>query len=63
MQFYAVQIIDAVKYLHKSKMAHRDLTLKNILVDKNGYLKIIGFGVSKKFESGKLTTQSICGSL
>ena len=58
---YAVQIIDAVGFLHGKDIAHRDLKLENILVDKDGYLKIIDFGISKKFEPG-LETGTFCGT-
>ena len=63
IKFYAVQIIDSVRYLHKHGIAHRDLKLENILIDAKGYLKIIDFGVSKKFENNQLNTNTICGSM
>ena len=44
--FYAVQIIDALGYLHAHKIIHRDLKLENILIDKDGYLTLIDFGLS-----------------
>ena len=62
MKFYAVQLIDAVRHLHKNGIAHRDLKLENILINKEGYLKIIDFGISKKFEKGK-NTKTICGTV
>ena len=33
VKFYAVQIIDAIAFLHKKDIAHRDLKLENILID------------------------------
>lgn len=62
MKFYAVQLIDAVRHLHKNGIAHRDLKLENILINKEGYLKIIDFGISKKFEKGH-STKTICGTV
>jgi len=50
-----------VGFLHGKDIAHRDLKLENILVDKDGYLKIIDFGISKKFEPG-LETGTFCGT-
>jgi serine/threonine protein kinase len=50
VKFYAAQIIDAVIFLHDKDLVHRDLKLENILVDKEGYLHIIDFGISKKIE-------------
>ena len=47
------QIISAVHFLHKNRIVHRDLKLENILIDMNGYLKIIDFGLAKMLDSGK----------
>ena len=38
------QIFSAMSYLHKNHMAHRDIKLENILIDKNNQIKIIDFG-------------------
>ena len=45
--FYAAQLTIAIGYLHMKGIAHRDLKLENILLDQNGYLKIIDFGLAK----------------
>ena len=51
VKFYAIQIIDAVRYLHRKNIVHRDLKLENILIDDRGYLQIIDFGIAKRLDS------------
>jgi len=47
VKFYAAQLALAIGYLHLKDIAHRDLKLENILVDSDGYLKIIDYGLAK----------------
>lgn len=37
----------SIGYLHSQGIAHRDLKLENILLDAEGYLKIIDYGLAK----------------
>lgn len=53
VRFYASQIILTLEYLHSRKIVYRDLKLENILIDKDGYIKLIDFGLSKKLEDRK----------
>ena len=41
---FFIQIFSAMSYIHKNHMAHRDIKLENILIDKNQQIKRIDFG-------------------
>ena len=49
IKFYSVQLILGLQYLHQSSIMHRDLKLENLLLDYEGYLKIVDFGVAHVF--------------
>jgi predicted Ser/Thr protein kinase len=41
------ELCQVVDYLHKNKVIHRDLKPGNVLVDSDGKLKLLDFGISK----------------
>jgi serine/threonine protein kinase len=44
-----VQILEGLNYLHSKKVFHRDLKPNNLLLTRNGQIKIGGFGVFNKY--------------
>ena len=46
-QFYVGSILLMLDYIHKKTIAHRDIKPSNIMIDYNGYLKMIDFGTAK----------------
>ena len=56
------QILSAIKYCHSNSIVHRDLKIENILLDKNGGLKLIDFGLANFIDPFKHLS-TFCGSL
>jgi len=46
-------MIIAIGYLHMKGIVHRDLKLENILLDQEGYVKIIDYGLAKMLGEGE----------
>jgi len=47
---YVKQILEGLHVMHRKKIFHRDLKSANILVNKEGELKLADFGLSKQFQ-------------
>ena len=46
---YLYQITSAIKYCHSKRILHRDLKPQNLLIDKNGVIKLADFGLARAF--------------
>ncbi|KAJ1439703.1 kinase-like domain-containing protein [Ochromonadaceae sp. CCMP2298] len=59
-RFYAATVVYAFSTLHAKKIAYRDLKPENLVMDTNGYVKLVDFGLAKQLLSGK--TWTLCGT-
>lgn len=57
--FYACEIVLALEYLHSLSIVYRDLKPENLLIDRDGHLKITDFGFAKKLKD---RTWTLCGT-
>ncbi|KAM7357028.1 protein kinase, cAMP-dependent, catalytic subunit 3 [Cochliomyia hominivorax] len=57
--FYAAEIVLALEYLHSLQIVYRDLKPENLLINRDGHLKITDFGFAKKLRD---RTWTLCGT-
>ncbi|XP_042411886.1 serine/threonine-protein kinase tricornered-like [Zingiber officinale] len=55
-RFYIAQSVLAIESIHKHNYIHRDIKPDNLLLDKNGHMKLSDFGLCKPIDYSKLST-------
>lgn len=54
-KFYAASLIVTLEYLHDRNIIHRDLKPENVVIDEEGYTKLIDFGAANIIEGRTYT--------
>lgn len=55
---YSLQIANGLKVAHENNIIHRDIKPQNMMVDKEGNIKVMDFGIARATTSSTITTTS-----
>lgn len=60
---FATQIAKALEHAHSRKLVHRDIKPHNVMVLKNGTVKVTDFGIARMMENNNTMTKEAIGSV
>lgn len=61
--FYLACLMVGLEYLHEMNILYRDLKLENLVLDCDGYPKLIDLGLSKPDAANNTRNRTMCGSM
>jgi serine/threonine protein kinase len=60
--YFAREVLAALNYMHSQKMIHRDIKTDNVLVHKDGTVKLVDFGYSAQLSNAGDSRQEVVGT-